>query len=294
VSKGILFSVASSFLFAVLSFYPTLLSPLNGEEIFGWRMLLTFPCVATFIWYFGQHDMVKIMARRIVRHPLLFIGSIATSFLLGIQLWLFLWAPLHGQALHVSLGYFLLPLTMLLTGRILYKERLSRLQNLAALCAACGIANELYQVGSFSWETLVVAFGFPVYFVLRRRLGSNNLGGLWFDMAFLLPAGLWFIYSGHAGFSAISQHPGLYLLIPLLGMISASALIFYTVASQTLSLSLFGLMGYVEPVLLVAVALLLGESIKGTEWPTYISIWIAVLLLIIDGLRSLYVRSTNN
>ncbi len=291
MSKGVLFSVISSALFATLYFYSTLLSPLNGEEIFGWRTLLTIPFLTIFIWRSGQWELVQTLAQRMRRQPLLVMGALATSAFLGIQLWLFMWAPLHGRALQVSLGYFLLPLTMLLTGRIVYKERLSRLQNLAALCAACGVANELIQVGSFSWETLVVAFGYPGYFVLRRKMNSNNLGGLWFDMSLLLPAGLWFVHAGAVGFAAIDDYPALYALIPLLGILSASALILYMVASQTLSLSLFGLLGYVEPVLLVLVALLLGEQIKSHEWLTYIPIWMAVLLLIIEGIRSVYSRA---
>lgn len=291
MSKGILFSVISSTLFALLYFYATLLAPLNGEEIFGWRTLLTIPFLTVFIWRCGQWELLRVLTRRMCSQPLLIIGALATSTLLGIQLWLFMWAPLHGRALHVSLGYFLLPLTMLLTGRIVYQERLSRLQNLAAISAACGVANELIQVGSFSWETLVVAFGYPLYFFLRRRMDANNLGGLWWDMALLLPAGWWFVHAGAAGLAAMAEHPALYILIPLLGILSAAALIFYMVASQTLSLSLFGLLGYVEPVLLVLVALLLGEQIKSHEWLTYIPIWIAVLLLIIEGSRSLYSRT---
>ena len=62
------------------------------------------------------------------------------------------------------------------------------------------------------------------------------------------------------------------------------------IASQTLSLSLFGLLGYVEPVLLVVVALLLGETIDGAQWLTYIPIWIAVLLLIVEGVKNVYTR----
>lgn len=290
MSKGITFSVTSSVLFAVLYYYSTLLVPLSGEEIFGWRTLLTFPFLTIFIWSGGRQIMVKMLAQRMLQNPGLLLGAIATSAFLGVQLWLFMWAPLHGRALNVSLGYFLLPLTMLMTGRIVYKERLSHLQNLAALCAAFGVANELYQVGSFSWETLTVALGYPVYFVLRRRLGSNNIGGLWFDMAFLLPAGLWFVYAGNLDIATLNNHSLLYLLIPLLGVISTFALIFYMMASQILSLSLFGLLGYVEPVLLVVVALLLGESIKGAEWLTYIPIWIAVLLLIVEGVKTVYTR----
>lgn len=57
----------------------------------------------------------------------------------------------------------------------------------------------------------------------------------------------------------------------------------YITASRHLSFSLFGLMGYVEPVLLVIVSLLLGESIKAEEWLTYVPVWAAVELLICDG-----------
>ena len=290
MSKGITFSVTSSVLFAVLYFYSTLLTPLNGEEIFGWRTLLTFPFLTLFIWSRRQQGLVLNLLHRMRQNPTVILGALATSAFLGVQLWLFMWAPLHGRALNVSLGYFLLPLTMLMTGRIIYKERLSRLQNLAAMCAAVGVSNELINVGSLSWETMVVALGYPVYFVLRRRLGSNNIGGLWFDMLFLLPAGAWFVYAGDVGIASLSDFPRLYALIPMLGVISAFALLFYMIASQTLSLSLFGLLGYVEPVLLVVVALLLGETIDGAQWLTYIPIWIAVLLLIVEGVKNVYTR----
>jgi chloramphenicol-sensitive protein RarD len=61
----------------------------------------------------------------------------------------------------------------------------------------------------------------------------------------------------------------------------------YIVASRRLSLSLFGLLGYVEPVLMVAVALLIGEHIGADEWWTYLPIWGAVVLLIADGVQHL-------
>ncbi len=286
VAKGVLFSVIGSVLFAVLYYYATLLAPLDDEQIFGWRTLLTFPFLTAFIWLSRQQHMVLTLAARMRAQPLLIAGALATSALLGVQLWLFMWAPLHGRALHVSLGYFLLPLTMLLTGRLVYGERLTRLQNLAALFAAVGVLNELVQLGSLSWETLLVAFGYPGYFVLRRKMAAANLGGLWFDMALLLPAGLWFVAVGPVGFESLTDHRALLGLIPLLGILSSTALVFYMLASQNLPLSLFGLLGYVEPVLLVLVALLLGETISGAQWLTYIPVWIAVLLLIVEGTQA--------
>lgn len=286
--KGVVLSVLASVLFGVMYFYTSLLKPLGGEEIFGWRMLLTVPCVTVFLLLSGDWHLVQKIALRLRKQPALLLGVAACSVLLGAQLLVFMWAPLHGRSLNVSMGYFLLPLTMIITGRIVYGERLSRLQKIAAICALVGVANEVLRNGSFAWETLLVAVGYPLYFVLRRRLAMDNLGGLWFDMAFMLPLSIWFIANGDA--SVVKQFPMLYLLIPVLGLISASALVSYIVASRLLPFSLFGLLSYVEPVLLVGVALLLGESIGADKWMTYLPIWLAVLVLVFEGFKHVLVQ----
>lgn len=287
MSKGILSSVMASCLFAVMYFYTSLLSPLDGEEIFGWRTLLTLPCLTLFMLVSKDWKRVGELLARVKHTPLLLLGMVGTSWLMGVQLWLFLWAPLHGRSLEVSMGYFLLPLAMVLTGRLVYGERLSRLQKVAVACAALGVGHELYQHGSFAWETLVVTIGYPIYFVLRKRSRTDHLGGLWCDMCLLLPWALYFVIQGPLSPADLQAHPGLYALIPILGAISASALIAYVLASRLLPFSLFGLLSYVEPVLLVGVALLLGETIGPDQWLTYLPIWAAVLVLVIEGFKHL-------
>nr|WP_178112206.1 MULTISPECIES: EamA family transporter RarD [Pseudomonas] len=287
VSKGVVLSVAASVLFAVMYYFTSLLAPLSGLEIFGWRMLLTVPCMTVFMVVSGEWRQVWQLLRLLAGKPRLIGGIVLSSVLLGVQLWLFMWAPLNGRSLDVSLGYFLLPLTMVLTGRLVYGEKLSRLQLIAVVFAAIGVLNELYQVGGFSWATLLVIIGYPIYFVLRKRLGTDQLGGLWLDMALMLPVALWFVQSGEQGFAVLDAHKGLYGLIPMLGLISASALVCYIIASRLLAFSLFGLLSYVEPVLLLGVALLLGESIGPGEWLTYIPIWLAVMVLVFEGFKHL-------
>ena len=287
MSKGIVSSVMASCLFAVMYFYTSLLTPLDGEEIFGWRTLLTLPCLTLFMLVSKDWKRVGELLARVKRTPVLLLGMVGTSWLMGVQLWLFLWAPLHGRSLEVSMGYFLLPLAMVLTGRLVYGERLSRLQKVAVACAALGVGHELYQNGSFAWETLLVTIGYPIYFVLRRRCRTDHLGGLWCDMCLLLPWALYFVIQGPLSSADLQAHPGLYALIPILGAISASALIAYVLASRLLPFSLFGLLSYVEPVLLVGVALLLGETIGPDQWLTYLPIWAAVLVLVLEGFKHL-------
>jgi len=286
--KGVVFSLTASFLFGVMYYYTSLLSPLSGEQIFGWRMLLTVPVMTLLLLIWGEWRQVRSIARRLRRELWLWIVLPLSSALLGTQLWLFMWAPLHDRALEVSIGYFMLPLTMLLVGRFVYRDQLSGWQKSAAFSALLGVAHELYQVGGFSWASMLVALGYPLYFMLRRKAKTDCLGGLWFDMLLTLPVAYWFsIASVDSALAVFSERPVLYALIPVLGLISASALASYVISSRHLNFSLFGLLGYVEPVLLAIVALLLGERIGPDQWLSYVPIWAAVGLLALEGISRL-------
>lgn len=286
MKQGVALSVLSSFLFSVLYYYSTILYPLGGSEIFSWRILLAVPALALLISRSrGWNEVARIMAsvRARPRRALALIGSAA---LIGAQLWLFMWAPLHQKALDVSLGYFLLPLMMVLVGRFVYGEQLSRIQQLAVLAAAVGVLHELIRVDSFSWATAVVIFGYPPYFILRRAMRFGSLAALWFDMLLLAPVALVILQSNEGGIiGPLMAYPRLLGLVPLLGLISSVALVSYISASRRLPLGLFGILGYVEPVLLFWVALLLlHEDMAPTAWWTYVPIWTAVVLVASEGL----------
>lgn len=290
MSRGVLLSLGASLLFAALYYLSSWLEPLTGLEIFGWRILLTFPCLMIYMTVAHQWDTVREILRRVLKQPWLILALLLSSFLLAVQLWLFLWAPGAGRGLNVSLGYFLLPLTMILVGRLLFNERLSRFQQWATVCALVGVANQLFLVGALAWETLLVALGYPLYFSLRRWISTNHLGGMWFDMALMLPVAAVFAWSAGTALDKAQHYSQLLYLVPLMGLLSAWALVYYLMASRLLSLSLFGLMGYVEPVMMVGVSLLLGERLSGGEWATYIPIWIAVMILVAEGVRHVWRR----
>ncbi|HEY1057566.1 MAG TPA: EamA family transporter RarD [Limnobacter sp.] len=285
--RGVVYSVLASSLFGLMYYYTSLLHPLSSEQIFGWRMLLTVPIMGLMIVLLGETHQLQDLLRRLHREPILWITLPTSSALLGLQLWLFMWAPAHGKALEVSLGYFMLPLTLIAMGRLVYGERLSVFQMVAAGCAAVGVVHELIRVGGFSWASLAVCMGYPFYFYLRRRMHTDQLAGLWSDMLLTLPLAVYFVFWGESGQHLKAQfelRPVLSVLVLGLGTISSAALVSYILASRRVPFSLFGLLGYVEPVLLVFVSLLLGERIGPSEWLTYIPIWLAVGVLALEGL----------
>jgi chloramphenicol-sensitive protein RarD len=287
MKQGIALSLLSAVLFSTLYYYSTLLAPLNGEEIFAWRAVLAVPALALLIGQTRGWPEVRRLWVSLRRSPLRAVALVVCAVLIGLQLWLFSWAPLHQKALDVAQGYFLMPLMMVLVGRVFYKERLSRLQTAAVVFAAIGVAHELLRVNAFSWATALVMFGYPPYFMLRRALRYGSLVALWVDMLILTPVAL-VILIAHGGIlGPLFAAPRLWGLVPLLGLLSSAALACYMSASRRLPLSLFGILGYVEPALLFWVAvLLLDEGMApGALW-TYVPIWTAVGLIVVDGARA--------
>lgn len=283
--KGVVVSVLASVLFASLYYLSPFLAPLDGEQIFGWRVLVTLPFTTALLFALKEVAAVRALLVRALAQPRFGLLLVLSSALLGVQLWIFMWAPMNGRALPVSLGYFLLPLVMVVAGRVLFAERLTLGQGLATLVAAAGVAHEFWQAGGMSWETWVVALGYTVYFSLRRWLQTDTLAGHWIDMALLVPVAVGFTLREPGSWPLLAGNPSLWALLPLLGIVSAVALALYMIASRWLPLGLFGLLSYVEPVLLVVVAWLLGESMDPQQQLSYALIFAAVGLLVGDGFR---------
>ncbi|MCH7335977.1 EamA family transporter RarD [Acinetobacter sp. NIPH 2699] len=281
--KGIVYSVLASVTFGVLYFYTQLLGAFDSEQTFGWRIIATLPFLTLFMWSSGDLTHIKTIFKRILAKPSLLLLLMTTSVLTSVQLWLFLWGPMHGRGLQVSLGYFLLPLILVLAGSVLYGEKLSKLQYVAVALAMFGVGHEFWRLGSIAWETALVAIGYTAYFVIRKKIQTDNLGGFWWDLLLILPVAIFFIQTGDTPYLKFFEYPSLIAVVIGLGFLSAIGLGSYILASRYLPLIIFGLLGYLEPVLLALVALALGEKIGAEEWFTYIPIWLAVLVLVIEG-----------
>ncbi|ALE04966.1 hypothetical protein AL755_04800 [Arthrobacter sp. ERGS1:01] len=283
-SRGVAVSVTASALFAVIFLLAGTLHGWGAEEIFGWRIVLTLATLAVVLplapW--GRAE-VRALAGKIRNRPVLVLPGIFAAGLVGVQLWLFMWAPLHGMALSVSFGYFLLPLSMVLAGRLFFRDKLSPLRKLAVAAAAIGVLHAAL-AGGLDWPTLLVCLGYPVYFVLRRKTGFDTLGAFAAELLVLLPAGLCFIAAGPHGVAGVT--PGVDAVsVAAIGILGGVAMLLYLLASKWLPLSLFGLLGYVEPVLLVGVSVLLGETLGWAALLTYGPILLALVFLALDSRR---------
>ena len=167
-------------------------------------------------------------------------------------------------------------------------EKISKFQWVAIILAVIGVGHEIWRLGSIAWETALVAVGYSAYFLLRKTIKTDNLGGFWWDLVIILPIAIYLTHTGLLPYSKFIDQPSLALVIVGLGILSAIGLGSYILASRFLPLVVFGLLGYLEPVLLALASLVLGESIGQEEWFTYIPIWCAVFVLVLEGAVHLY------
>ena len=289
--KGVALSILASCLFGLLYYYPVLLQPLSVVDIFCWRLLTSFPAIIVLILIEKQWSSISALFIRIKDQPFLLVGLLFSSFLLTIQMIIFIWAPINGHGLSASLGYFLLPLSMVVFGQIFYKERLSIFQKIAVLLASIGVISEVYITGAFSWETAIIALGYPIYFMTRRKLQIEGIAGTFSDFFFIFIGCLIYFLLHYPCNEIISDLSHFHIFIPMLGIITAIAFAMYFVARRLLPLGLFGLLGYVEPVLLTVVSVLfLHESISTEHILPYGLIWLSVCVLALEG--TIYILRT--
>lgn len=286
--KGVIFSVLASTIFGLLYFYSALLQDFDGTQVFGWRMISLLPFLTLFMWLTKDIQLIREVYLRLKQNPAFFLVLVLSSLLMGVQLWLFLWAPMNGRGMQVSLGYFLLPLVLVLVGSLFYKEKISNFQKIAVALACLGVGHEIWRMGSIAWETILVALGYSAYFFMRRFIKTDHLGGFWWDNVLILPVAAYFVSTWSKPWQTYFEQPHLIFVIMGLGILSAIGLGSYILASRYLPMVLFGLLSYLEPILLAMASLMLGESIRPEEWLTYIPIWCAVVVLIMEGILHLY------
>lgn len=283
LKKGVAAAVASNMLFGVLYLYSHLMKPMSGTDVFIWRMPAMLCGVLLLLTLTRSWDSFIAFCRDIGWHWRRWFWVMLPAPIFIGQLWIFMWAPVNGYSVDAAVGYFLFPLVMALLGWLFLRESVSRLQWLSLALAGLGVANELWQTATFSWITLAVCGTYPIYYLMRRKMGVPVLVGLTLDLLLIQPfAFAYLYYGGH--FDLLAEPSRYWLLIPLLGAISAWSMQLNLSANLWLPVPLFAMLSYLEPVLMFLLAItVLGGVVNASAVITYGLIWLGLLVSMFDG-----------
>lgn len=285
--QGIFCSLLASILFAGLYYLATYLRPLSGVDVFGFRMLVSLPFMGLAIILLKQQKEFLAFLQRLYHQPQLILVLLFTAALVGVQMWLFLWAPNAGRAIDVSVGYLLMPLSMALIGRFVYRETLSPYKWLAIGFATAGVFSNIWLSGKFSWASTLVFIGYPFYFMVRRYFNFSHIHSFVLEIALLVPVACYFVSQIDMPHIEI-QNPNIYFFLFLLGLLSGIALISYTLASSLIPFNLLGLLGYIEPCGMLLISFLIGETLSPDAYGLMACLSVAITLVLFDGLVALH------
>ena len=271
-------------LFALLAFSWWGLSPLYFKwvdhvapfEILANRVLWSFVLVSALLWFSYKTSGI----RTILQHPKQILAMLGSSLLIAANWLTFIYAVSEDKVLEASMGYYINPLVSVFLGMIFLKERLVVVQRVALALAAIGVSIQVIAMGYLPWVTLVLAFSFGFYGLLRKLVPTDPYTGLWFETAMATPIALIFLIWVDGG-AALASPTVDGVKLALAGVVTTAPLIWFAIAARYLPLSTLGFFQYLAPTIALLLAtLVFGEHLTWVKATTFIFIWAALLLLV--------------
>lgn len=264
-------------------FFP-LLQPAGALEIVAHRIVwsLLF-CLIALAALRQLNDF-----RTALRSPRI-LGTFAVAAALIVVNWVvYVYAVLSDRVLDAALGYFINPIITVLLGVLVLRERLRPVQWIAISFGAASVVVLSTGLGGLPWISLCLAVSFGLYGLVKNRVGRTvpALPGLAVETAVATPFALaYLVWLGGSG-TFTGHGAGHALLLMSAGIVTALPLLLFGAAARRLPLSVIGMLQYLAPVLQFLVGLLVfGEHMPPARWAGFILVWVALVLLTVDGIR---------
>ncbi|KAA1262541.1 EamA-like transporter family protein [Rubripirellula obstinata] len=236
------------------------------------------------------------------RHPprTLAIHAIA-AFMIGINWVAFLYAVNSGHVLQSALGYYINPLVNVMLGVVILKERLTRLQTFAVVLAAIGVSVMSLVGDGIPWLSLVMAFSFGFYALLKKQASLGAIEGLTLETGTLLPFALCYLLwlspgvemsvapaidPGNVPSATAAYSAGTWAMLIFGGALTLSPLTLFAFAAPRVPLSMIGILQYIGPTLQwICGAVLLSEPVSKSQLAGFGFVWAGILVFVVSGLR---------
>ena len=284
---GLAFAIAAYGLWGFLPLYFSVLAPAGAIEIVAWRILLSLVFCALLLTLTRGWGALVVIVRD--RRTVLILGAAGAFVLVNWLVYVF--ATLSDHVVEASLGYFTNPIVTVLLGVLVLRERLRPLQWAAIAISAVAVLVLAINYGQFPWIALALAFSFGLYGFIKKQVGGrvDAISGLTIETAWLAPlAGIVVGILAANGELVMGSQGAIHTSLLLsAGVITAVPLLLFAAAARRLPLVYIGLSQYLAPVMQFLIGVFLfHEKMPPERWLGFALVWIALVVLTADMLRS--------
>ncbi|MCC0096600.1 EamA family transporter RarD [Streptomyces flavotricini] len=282
---GLLYGFGAYGMWGLVPLFWPLLKPSGAIEILAHRMVWSLGVVGIMLLAMGRWAWIRDLFRRPRK---LALTALAAS-VISVNWGLYIWAVNNGAVVEASLGYFINPLVTIAIGVLLLGERLRRAQWAAVAIGVAAVLVLAVGYGRPPWISLVLAFSFATYGLIKKKLNMGGVESLAAETALLFPPALgyllWLGAQGRSSFAA--EGLGHASLLAATGLVTAIPLVFFGAAAIRVPLSTLGLLQYLAPVFQFGLGVVyFHEAMPPERWAGFSLVWVALALLTWDALRT--------
>ncbi|MBU2022444.1 MAG: EamA family transporter RarD [Gammaproteobacteria bacterium] len=283
--SGILYALTAFTLWAIAPIYFKEMSFIPAQEILAHRIIWSCLIVLVLIILLRYTSALK----TVLRSPKTLSAMLISTVLIGFNWGIFIWAIQNNKILSASLGYYINPLISILLGVIFFKDKLDRVRKAAVVLCFCAVAFEVIQFGSLPWIALALAITFGFYGLVRKKVAVDSFTGMAIETAILLPFALaYLILSDSPSTNMFDNSSTVNWLLLASGPITMVPLMCFAAAANRVSLVTLGFFQYIGPTgMFILAVFLYDEPLSPEKLTTFVLIWSALAMLIVDSIRRL-------
>ena len=272
--------IATHCIWGTLPLYLILVDDVPPLEFVAWRTLFTLPICAALVVLLKERQQLLAVLQR----PRAIATLLATSALIGLNWWLYIWAIQQGMIYAASLGYFILPLLMVALGGLVLGERTSTAQKIAIALAALGVGVLSAGADATLWVSLGLALTFGLYGLLRKTVAAGPLVGLTIEATILLPVvGGYLVWLWQGTGLSFGRDVLESSAILGAGFVTAIPLLLFAAAARTLSYTAMGMLQFMAPSMIFLLGLFVfREELQTQQLVCFALIWTGIAIFAWD------------
>jgi len=281
-TTGILYGLGCYLWWGLCPLYFKSVAHVPAGEVLAQRIVWSL--VLLLLLLARRGDLTAALAQ--ARQPRIFLTLTVTTLLVAVNWFTFIWAVSHDLLLQASLGYFINPLVNVLLGLVILRERLRPLQWVSLGLATIGVMIMGLRLGGLPMISLVLAFSFGFYGLMRKMTAVGGVRGLTIETGILTPVALGVMLfwqgKGELVFGHLDRSTDLLLMAS--GVVTAVPLIWFANAARRLRYSTVGFLQYLAPSLQFLLAVFVyHEPFARSELASFILIWSALGMFTLDA-----------
>lgn len=283
--SGLIYALVSYAIWGVLPLFFIALAPAGAFEVVAWRIVFSLVFCALLLAVTRKFKpFFRLLAR-----PRISITMAVAGALIYINWQTYVYSAMSGQVVEASLGYFINPIVTVFLGVFFMRERLRLAQWIAVGVSLVAVVILAVGAGTVPWIALTLAFSFGFYGYIKKRVGNrvDAVAGLTMETLWLMPVAIvqLVVVGATAGLTIGTVSATHTALLLAAGVVTAVPLLFFAAASRRLPLIYMGFIQYLGPIIQFFVGvLILREPMSPERWAGFALVWIALLILTIDGL----------